>query len=467
MFEGYYQHAIPKHQNVSSEALVSTEAPSGKSKRDGGAKMQPYWTRVEVALVEGEMKNDRPAAYITGVGVVSPIGVGRKAFWSSLLANESGVGPITLFDPDGFEVKIAAECTGFEPKDFMDRKVAHRTDRFVQMGLAASKLALEDAGAWGFLEKNRERVGLLLGTGIGGVTSIERTQREMDNKGPGRVNPFAVTKIMPNAATAHVNIQLGMQGPSATPALACTSGTDTMGLGFDLIRRGDADMVVCGASEAVISPVIVAGFIAMRAMSRSNDDPEGACRPYDKDHGGFVIGEASAVLILESADSVERRGAEPYARILGAGRSTDAYNLTDPDPEGRGLLRAMQLALKDAGVEGERVGFISPHGTGTAAGDGPESQAMHAINPDVTVSATKSTLGHSMGATGAVETAICALAIKEKKVPPMRNLETLAEECAELDYVVNKPREAPNLEVALCANLGVGGHNAAVVLEQA
>ncbi|CAA9443586.1 MAG: 3-oxoacyl-[acyl-carrier-protein] synthase, KASII [uncultured Rubrobacteraceae bacterium] len=407
------------------------------------------------------------AAYVTGVGVVSPIGVGRKAFWSSLLANESGVGPITLFDPEGFGVKMAAECTDFDPKDFMDRKVAQRTDRFVQMALSSAKLALEDAGAWGFLEESPERVGLLLGTGLGGAASIDRTQWEMDNKGPNRVNPFAVTKIMPNAAAAHVNIQLGMKGPSAASALACTSGTDIMGLGLDLIRRGDADMVVCGASEAVITPVIVAGFIAMRAMSRNNADPEGACRPYDRDHAGFVIGEGSAVLILESAESVERRGAEPYARIAGAGRTTDAYNITDPDPEGRGILRAMQLALADAGVEGEQVDFISPHGTGTAAGDGPESQAMHRINPSAMVSATKPILGHSMGATGAIETAICALAVKEKKVPPMRNLETLAEECAELDYVVSKPREAPNLEVALCANLGVGGHNAAIVLERA
>jgi 3-oxoacyl-[acyl-carrier-protein] synthase II len=415
------------------------------------------------------MENSREdrAAYITGVGVVSPIGVGRKAFWSSLLANESGVGPITLFDPDGFEVKIAAECTDFEPKDFMDRKAAQRTDRFVQMALASAKLALEDASAWEFLEKDPERVGLLLGTGLGGAMSIDRTQQEIDSKGPNRVNPFAVTKIMPNAAAAHVNIQLGMQGPSAAPALACTSGTDTMGFGLDLIRRGDADMVVCGASEAVISPVIVAGFIAMRAMSRNNADPEGACRPYDRDHAGFVIGEGGAVLILESAESVERRNAEPYAKITGVGRTTDAYNLTDPDPEGRGILRAMQLALKDAGISGEQVGFISPHGTGTAAGDGPESQAMYRINPSVMVSATKSTLGHSMGATGAIETAICALAMKEKKVPPMRNLETLAEECAELDYVVDKPREAPSLKVALCANLGVGGHNVAVVLEKA
>ena len=415
------------------------------------------------------MKNGREdrAAYVTGVGIVSPIGVGRKAFWSSLLANESGVGPITLFDPEGFEVRIAAECTDFDPKDFMDRKVAQRTDRFVQIALSSAKLALEDAGAWGFLEGNPERVGLLLGTGLGGVASIDRTQWEMDNKGPNRVNPFAVTKIMPNAAAAHVNIQLGMKGPSSANALACTSGTDVMGLGLDLIRRGDADMVVCGASEAVISPVIVAGFIAMRAMSRNNTDPEGACRPYDRDHAGFVIGEGGAVLVLESAESVERRNAEPYARITGVGRTTDAYNITDPDPEGRGILRAMQLALEDAGIRGERVGFISPHGTGTAAGDGPESQAMHRINPSVKVSATKSTLGHSMGATGAIETAICALAIKEKKVPPMRNLETLAEECAELDYVVGKPREAPDLEVALCANLGVGGHNAAVALERA
>lgn len=414
------------------------------------------------------MKNGRKdrAAYVTGVGIVSPIGVGRKTFWSSLLANESGVGPITLFDARDYEVRIAAECTDFDPKDFMDRKVAQRTDRFTQFGLAAAKLALEDAGAWGELEGNAHRVGLILGSGIGGVTSMEETQRTIDDRGPGRVNPFAVTKIMPNAAAAHIGIQLGVEGPSAAPALACACGTDAIGLGYDLIRRGDADVVICGASEATIAPVIVAGFIAMRAMSRNNADPEGACRPYDKDHAGFVIGEGAATVVLESTKSVERRGSEPYARITSVGRTTDAYNVADPDPKGRGILRAMQRALTEAGLVGEQVGYINPHGTGTVAGDGPESQAMRAINPNVMVSATKSTLGHSLGASGAIETAICVLAMKERTIPPMRNLDTLAEECAQLDYVVGEPRRTPNLKAMLCANLGVGGHNAAVVLEK-
>ena len=413
------------------------------------------------------MENGRPVAYITGIGVASPIGVGRKRFWSSLLANESGAGPITLFDPEGFEVRIAAECTDFDPNDFMDRKVAARTDRFAQMGLASTKLALEDAGAWDVLNNTPERVGLILGSGIGGVMSMETTQATIDTKGPVRVNPFSVTKIMPNSAAAHIAIQLGVQGPSATPALACSCGTDAMGLGYDLIRRGDADVVLCGASEATITPVIVAGFIAMRAMSRHNDDPEGACRPYDADHSGFLIGEGAAVMILESADSVERRGAEPYAKITGVGRTTDAYNLTDPDPEGLGVLRAMQLAVKNAGIEGEQIGYINPHGTGTVAGDGPESRAMAKINPNARVSATKSTLGHSLGASGAIETAICALTLKEETIPPMRNLKNLAEDCAELDYVVDEPREVRDLDAALCINLGVGGHNAAVVLEKA
>jgi 3-oxoacyl-[acyl-carrier-protein] synthase II len=413
------------------------------------------------------MENGRPAAYVTGIGVVSPIGVGRKKFWSSLLANESGAGPVTLFDPEDFEVRIAAECTDFDPEDFMDRKLAARTDRFAQMGLASSKLALEDAGAWDELNNRPERVGLILGSGIGGVMSMETTQATIDSRGPARVNPFSVTKIMPNSAAAHIAIQLGVQGPSSTGALACSCGTDMMGLGYDLIRRGDSDVVICGASEATITPVIMAGFIAMRAMSRRNDDPEAACRPYDADHSGFLIGEGSAVVILESAQSVERRGAEPYAKITGVGRTTDAYNLTDPDPKGIGVLRAMQLAVKSAGLEGEQIGYRNPHGTGTVAGDGPESQAMAEINPRVMVSATKSTLGHSLGATGAIETAICALALKGKTIPPMRNLTKLAEDCAELDYVVDEPREAPDLEAALCANLGVGGHNAAVVLERA
>jgi 3-oxoacyl-[acyl-carrier-protein] synthase II len=413
------------------------------------------------------MAGRRPEAYITGIGVVTPIGVGRKKFWSSLLAGESGAGPITLFDPDGFEVRIAAECTDFDPESFMDRKVAARTDRFGQMGLASAKLALEDADAWDVLNQEPERVGLILGSGLGGVTSMEGTQATIDSKGPGRVNPFAVTKIMPNSAAAHVGIQLGVQGPSIAGALACTCGTDMMGLGYDLIRRGDADVVLCGASEAALTPVIVAGFIAMRAMSRRNDDPEGACRPYDVGHAGFLIGEASAVMVLESAESVERRGSEPYAKITGVGRTTDAYNLTDPDPKGYGIMRAMQLAVSGAGLEGEQIGYINPHGTGTVAGDGPESQAMSTINPDVKVSATKSTLGRSLGASGAVETAICALAMKEQTIPPMRNLTEVAEGCAELDYVVDEPREAPDLQAALCANLGVGGHNAAITLERA
>jgi 3-oxoacyl-[acyl-carrier-protein] synthase II len=412
------------------------------------------------------MKNGRPAAYITGVGVVSPVGIGRKRFWSSLLANESGARPITLFDPEGFEVRIAAECTDFDANDFMDRKLAARTDRFAQMGLASAKLALEDAGAWDELRERPERVGLILGSGIGGVMSMETTQATIDSRGPTRVNPFSVTKIMPNSGAAHIAIQLGVQGPSSTGALACSCGTDMMGLGYDLIRRGDANVVICGASVATIPPVIVAGFIAMRAMSRRNDDPEGACRPYDEDHNGFLIGEGAAVVILESAESVERRGAEPYAKMTGVGRTTDAYNITDPDPKGLGVLRALQLAVKSAGLEGERIGYINPHGTGTVAGDGPESRAMAQINPNARVSATKSTLGHSLGASGAIETAICALAIKERTIPPMRNLSKLAEDCAELDYVVNEPRDAPDLEAALCANLGVGGHNVAVALEK-
>ena len=405
-------------------------------------------------------------AYVTGVGMVSPVGVGREAFWGALLAGESGMGPITLFDTDGFGVKIAAECSDFEPKDFMDRKSVQRTDRFAQMALASAKLALDDSGAWGEVEAKPERVGLVIGTGIGGATSMEETQWTITNKGPARVNPFAVTKIMPNSAAAHIGIQLGIKGPSTANALACTCGTDSIGLGYDLIRRGDADVVICGASEATITPVIVAGFVAMRAMSRNNDNPKEACRPYDEGHSGFVIGEGSAVLVLESAASVERRSAEPYAKITGIGRTTDAFNVADPDPKGRGIHAAMSLALKSARVEAERVDFISPHGTGTVAGDGPESQAMYGINPNAMVSATKSTLGHSLGATGAVEAAICALAIKEKTVPPMRNLTTLAEDCAQLDYVVDKPREAPDLDVALCANLGVGGHNAAAVFER-
>lgn len=413
------------------------------------------------------MQSGRSIAYLTGIGLVTPIGVGRKRFWSSLLANESGIGPITLFDPEGFDVKIAAECTDFEPKDFMEHKTVQRLDRFAQFALASSLMALEDAGAYDVLKKSPERAGIVLGTAMGGMMSLEQAQDTMDQKGPNRANPFTVPKAMYNSAAAYSGMLLGVQGPVVSPVLACSCGTDAMGLGFDLIRRGDADVVICGASEASVTPLIVAGFMAMRALSRRNEDPAGACRPYDRDHSGFVIAEGGAAVILESAESVERRGVEPYAKVTGIGRTTDARHVTEPDPKGRGIHQAMRLALRYAGIEAERVGYINPHATGTAAGDGPESWAIHSTNPRVRVSATKSTLGHSLGACGAIETAVCALAIKEKTIPPMRNLDNLAEECAPLDYVVDQARPAPDLEVALCTNLGFGGHNVAVALERA
>lgn len=428
--------------------------------------MKATWSGASRHEAKDRMKNARPAAYVTGIGLVTPIGVGRKKFWSSLLANESGIGPITSFDPEGFDVKIAAECTDFEPGDFMDLRTAQRMDRFAQFALASTQMALDDAGAGEFLERHPERVGSVIGTGIGGVISRERVQREMENKGISRVNPFAVIETFQNVGTAQSSIRLGIQGPSVTPALACACGTDAMGMGYDLIRRGDADMVFCGASEAPVAPLFVAGLAAMRAMSKRNDDPQGACRPYDKDHSGFVIAEGAAVMVLETEESAQRRGVVPYARITGVGRTTDAYNVADPDPEGRGLARAMALAVESTGLQPERIGYINPHGTGTVAGDGPESRAMRSVNPKARVSATKSNLGHSLGAAGAIETAICALALKERIIPPMRNLETLAEDCAPLECVVGKPLPVPELEAVICANTGLGGHNAAVALER-
>ncbi|MDQ3912852.1 MAG: beta-ketoacyl-[acyl-carrier-protein] synthase family protein [Actinomycetota bacterium] len=413
------------------------------------------------------MENGYSGAYVTGIGLVTPIGVGRKEFWSALLGNKSGVGPITLFDPEGFEVRIAAECINFDPRSFMDRKVAQRMDRFAQMGLASAVLAIEDAAAQDFLQQNPERVGSVLGSGLGGVMSMERTKWEMKNKGVGRVSPFTTTKIMTNAAAAHVSLELGVQGPSITPALACSCGTEAMGIGLDLLRRGDADMVLCGASEAPITPTITAAFASMQAMSVRNDDPQGACRPYDKDHSGFVIAEGAAVMVLESAESVVRRGVEPYAKVTGVGRTTEAYSLTDPDPAGRGIRRAMTLAMESASLQPEQIGYINPHGSGTPAGDGPESWAVHSLNPKAKISATKSNLGDPVGATGAIESAICALSIKEQVVPPMRNLVDRAEDCAPLEYVVDEPVVVPGLEAAICANMGVGGHNAAITLERA
>ena len=280
------------------------------------------------------MENGRPAAYVTGIGMVSPLGVGRKKFWSALLAGESGAGPITLFDPEGFEVRFAAECTDFDPKDFMDRKIVPRLDRFAQMGLASSRMALEDAGAWGVLGSTPERVGLVLGSGLGGVATMEQTQATLDDKGPGRVNPFVIPKMIANSAAGNVSIKYGLMGPNTTVVTACSSAAHAMGDAMRQIAYGFADVMISGGTEAAVTPIGLAGFINCKALSERNDDPAGASRPWDTDRDGFVLSEGAGVLVLEEFEHARRRGAPIYCEVLGCGNTADAYHITAPHEDG-------------------------------------------------------------------------------------------------------------------------------------
>ncbi len=406
--------------------------------------------------------NGRGRAYITGTGAVTPLGTGTENFWDAALHGKSGIGEITLFDPTPYPSRIAGECSGFDPTDFISKKVARRMDRYAQLGVSAGLQAAEEAGIAETLRKTPERVAIVIGSGIGGLSTWEREYRVLQERGPSRVSPFLITMMVPNMAAGQLAIALGAKGPSQCPVLACATGGEAVAEGLELIRRGDADVVIAGSAEAPITPLSMSGFCAIRAVSRRNEEPHKASRPFDVGRDGFVMSEGAGALILESPEHAERRGAEPVAAVAGYGRSTDAYHVTAPDTEGRGVERAMRLALEDSGLAPEEVGHVNAHATATPTGDGPETKAIARLLPHAAVSGTKSMTGHSFGAIGAMEAIMCALAIRDKVVPPTINLDELASDCEQLDYVKDDARKLPDLKAAISNSMGFGGHNVIV-----
>ncbi len=401
---------------------------------------------------------------VTGLGVVSPVGIGVDTFWNSLMEGRSGVRRITTFDPSALDTQIAAEVPDFDPTDFMDRKEARRNDRFVQFGYAASRLALDDAQL-AITPQNATRVGVLIGSGIGGAITWEEQYTILQTRGPSRVSPFFIPMIILNMASGVTSILTGAKGPNTCVSTACATGGNAIGDAMRLIQRGDADAMIAGGAEAAITPLSVAGFCAMKAMSTRNADPQRAARPFDATRDGFVMGEGAGVVILEALEVAEQRGARIYAELVGYGMSADAFHITQPDPEADGASRSIRNALHDAKMEPEAIDYINAHGTSTPYNDRTETiaikQVFGAHARRVPISSTKSMMGHLLGAAGGVEFIACVLAIDRGVIPPTINYEHPDPEC-DLDYVPNTPREA-RITTAMSNAFGFGGHNAILI----
>ncbi|WP_314000407.1 beta-ketoacyl-ACP synthase II [uncultured Paenibacillus sp.] len=403
---------------------------------------------------------------VTGMGVMTSLGSDLETFWGNILAGKSGISHIEAFDVSEYPTRIAAEIKNFNPEDYADRKEARRMDRFVQFAVAASTLAVKDAGLNIGENADPERVGVYVGSGIGGLGTWEDQHNVLLEKGPKRVSPFFIPMMIANMASGQISIITGAKGPNSTAVTACATGTHSIGDSFKMIQRGDADVMICGGAEATIRPTGLAGFCSMRAMSTRNDEPEKASRPFDIDRDGFVMGEGSGILILESLEHALKRGAKIYAEIIGYGMSGDAYHMSDPDPDG--AARCMARAIKDAGVAPEEVDYINAHGTSTPVGDRSETIAIKKTFGDhaykLAVSSTKSMTGHLLGAAGGVEAVVLGLTLKNGIIPPTANLDNQDPEL-DLDYVPNKPREA-DVRTALSNSFGFGGHNASIIMKK-
>lgn len=404
---------------------------------------------------------------ITGIGVISPIGTGKEAFFKSLKEGVCGVDMITRFDATNFDTKIAAEVKDFEPTDYIDRKEAKRMDRFTQFAIAASKLAVTDAAL--DLEKvDHDMFGVCIGSGIGGMETFEAQHKNLLEKGPGRVSPFTIPMMIVNIAAGNISIALNAKGPNTTIVTACASSTNAIGEAFRIIERADADIMISGGTEASITPLGFAGFCSMKALSTRNDDPKTACRPFDKNRDGFIMGEGSGMLILEELEHAKKRGAHIYGEVVGYGSSADAHHITTPAPGGEGAMRAMKMACRTAGITPDKVDYINAHGTSTDYNDRFETAAIKSLMGEaaknVSISSTKSMTGHLLGAAGAIEAIACLLAINESIIPPTINFETPDEEC-DLDYTFNVAK-ARNVEYAMSNSLGFGGHNASIILKK-
>ncbi|WP_261306001.1 beta-ketoacyl-ACP synthase II [Paenibacillus andongensis] len=403
---------------------------------------------------------------ITGMGVVTALGQDLETFWGNLTSGKSGISLIENFDVSEYPTRIAAEVKDFNIEDYVDRKDSRRMDRFVQFAVAGAVNALKDANLNVKEDTDPERVGVSVGSGIGGLNTWEEQHRILLEKGPKRVSPFFIPMMIANMASGQVSMITGAKGPNSTAVTACATGTHSIGDSFKMIQRGDADVMICGGAEATITPIGVAGFCALRAMSTRNEEPHLASRPFDTDRDGFVMGEGAGVMILESLEHAQKRGARIYAEVIGYGMSGDAYHMTDPDPDG--AARCMVKAIKDAGISPESISYINAHGTSTPVGDKSETTAIkkalgeHAYK--VAVSSTKSMTGHLLGAAGGVEAVICGLTISNSLIAPTINLVNQDPEC-DLDYVPNTAREA-KVDIAMSNSFGFGGHNATIILKR-
>lgn len=404
---------------------------------------------------------------VTGIGLVTPLGIGVDETWSALIAGKSGVGEITRFDTSGYGTKIAGEVKGFRAEDHMPKKDAKRTELFIAYAIATSRMALEDSGLK-VDSSNAHRIGVVTGCGLGGLQMLETTANTVDNLGPKRVSPFFIPMLIGNMAPGMISIHLGVKGPNSSIATACAAGAHAVGDAFEIVRHGKADAMITGGVESVITRTCLAGFGAMKALSTRNDDPQRASRPFDKDRDGFVVGEGCGMLILESLDHALDRGAHIYAEIAGYGMSGDGYHMTSPSPDGDGAVRCMRAAIEDAGIEPHELNYVNAHGTSTPLNDLYETRALKTVFGDfakqVPVSSTKSMTGHLLGGAGGVESVFSALVIKHGILPPTINLENPGDEC-DLDYVPNEARKA-DVMYAMSNSFGFGGTNASLIFKR-
>ncbi|HEY0876262.1 MAG TPA: beta-ketoacyl-ACP synthase II [Vicinamibacterales bacterium] len=404
---------------------------------------------------------------VTGVGLVSPLGIGNEANWEALCAGQSGIGEITRFDASQYSARIAGEVKNFDPLQFIDKKDVKKMDVFIQLAIAASQFAVDDAG----LKVDPDiatRVGVFIASGIGGFSTIEREHKALLEGGPRRISPFFIPASIINLAAGQVSIRFGAKGPNSATCTACSASAHAIGDAFEIIRRDDADVMIAGGSESAITPMGVGGFAAMRALSTRNDEPHRASRPFDKDRDGFIMGEGSGVIILEELEFARRRGAPIYAELVGYGMTADAYHITAPSEDGDGGMRVMEMAIRRAGITPDQVDYINAHGTSTPYNDKLETLAIKRLFGEhahkLAISSTKSMTGHLLGAAGGVEAAISALAIKHQVIPPTINYETPDPEC-DLDYVPNTKREA-KIDYALSNSFGFGGTNGALLFKR-
>jgi 3-oxoacyl-[acyl-carrier-protein] synthase II len=411
---------------------------------------------------------DSRRVVVTGLGLITPIGMGVETTWENLINGKSGIGKITCFDTSAFPTQIAGEVKNFNPEDFIEVKDIKKMDRFIHFAVAAATMALEDSGLK-ITDSNAERIGVIVGSGMGGLKTIEHYHSVLLEKGPRKITPFFVPMLSINLASGQISIKFGAKGPNSATSTACATGSHAVGDAFKIIQRGDADVMIAGGAEAVITPLGIGGFNAMKALSTKNNEPGKASRPFDIDRDGFIVGEGAGIMILENLHSAMERGAKIYAEVIGYGMTADAYHITSPSPGGEGAARCMSITLKDGGVEPSKIDYINAHGTSTKAGDELESNAIKTVFGEyaykVAISSTKSMTGHLLGAAGGVEAVFSVMSILNDIVPPTINLDNVDPECGGLDYVPHTARKMP-VNYVLSNSFGFGGTNACLLLKK-